>query len=162
MERLDKRTSGRLSTSPAEANPYMCVYLAQLSWLVVVREKAAGNWERWSAWSPANHSRTTGHHSPPGPKAWPPRRDPNRIGSRQASVSLSGHGPSLVRGPRRNKGQPRIISDTDPAARRLSGQLGRGASCRLQRQTGTVVPSSGDQQEWPFVQVSSEHIVSSK
>jgi hypothetical protein len=83
--------------------------------------KAAESWERWSAWSPGTHPRTTGRHSPPGPQAWAARRDPNRIRSRQASVSLSGHGPSLVRGPRRNKGQPRIITDTNPAAPRLSG-----------------------------------------
>jgi hypothetical protein len=42
-------------------------------------------------------------------------------------------GPSLVRGTSRNKGQPRIITDTDPAAHGLSCQLDRGAFCRLQR-----------------------------
>jgi hypothetical protein len=133
MERLDKRTSRRLSTSPAEANPYKCGYLARLSWLVAVREQGCwklGTVERLVACKPPKDNRAP---QPTGPEAWPPRRDPNRIGSRQASVNLSGHGPSLVRGPRRNKGQSRIISDTDPAARRLSGQLGRGALCRLQR-----------------------------
>jgi hypothetical protein len=34
--------------------------------------------------------------------------------------------------------------------------------CRLQRQTGAIFPSSGGQQEQPFVQVRAEYSVSSK
>jgi hypothetical protein len=42
-------------------------------------------------------------------------------------------GPSLVRGTRRNEGQPRIITDTVHAAQGLSCQLDSRAVCRLQR-----------------------------
>jgi hypothetical protein len=37
-----------------------------------------------------------------------------------------------------------------------------GSACRLQRQTGAIFSSSGDQQEQPFVQVSLEYSVSGK
>jgi hypothetical protein len=37
-----------------------------------------------------------------------------------------------------------------------------GSACRLQRQTGGLIFSSGDQQEQPFVQVSTEYNLSSK
>jgi hypothetical protein len=37
-----------------------------------------------------------------------------------------------------------------------------GSACRLQRQTGVVLPSIGDQQEQPFVQVKIEYSLSSK
>jgi hypothetical protein len=37
-----------------------------------------------------------------------------------------------------------------------------GSACRLQRQTGAYISSSGDQQEWPFVRVKVEYSLSSK
>jgi hypothetical protein len=37
-----------------------------------------------------------------------------------------------------------------------------GSAYRLQRQTGAYISSSGDQQEWPFVQVRVESSLSSK
>jgi hypothetical protein len=51
----------------------------------------------------------------------------------QAAPRLAGTlvGPSLVRGIRRNKGQPRIITDTDSGAHQLSRQLDGRSSCRV-------------------------------
>jgi hypothetical protein len=96
MERLDKRTSRQLSTSPAEANPYMCGYLARLSWLVVVREEGCwklGTVERLVACKPLKDNRAP---QPTGPEAWPPRarsqphREPAGIGEPEWPRSVSG------------------------------------------------------------------------
>jgi hypothetical protein len=64
MEHLDERTSRRLSTSLAEADPYICGYLARLSWLVAVREQSCwelGTVERLVA---CKHPRTWSRESP--------------------------------------------------------------------------------------------------
>jgi hypothetical protein len=50
-----------------------------------------------------------------------------------AGLASSLAGPSLVRGTRRNSGQPRIITNTDPAVHGRSCQLDRPSSCPLQR-----------------------------
>ena len=50
-----------------------------------------------------------------------------------ARLASSLAGPSVVRGTRRNNGQPRISTDTDHAAHRSSCQFNRWACCPLQR-----------------------------
>jgi hypothetical protein len=58
---------------------------------------------------------------------------------------------------RRRQEVPLSCGDGD---RGRVAQLARAR--RLQRQTGATFPSSGDQQEQPFVQVSAEYSLSSK
>jgi hypothetical protein len=93
MERLDKRTSGRLSTSPAEANPYMCVYLAQLSWLVVVREQGCWKLGTVERLEPPKDNRAPQPTGPPGMGSSArsqPHREPAGIGEPERSRSVSG------------------------------------------------------------------------
>ena len=59
-------------------------------------------------------------------------------------------GPSLVRGTRRNNGQPRIITDTDRAARGPYRQADRRAFCPLQRRGHRFEPCHAHQ---AFLQV---------
>ena len=96
MERLDETTSRRLSTSPAEADPYMCGYLAPLSWLVAVREQGcwkSGTVERLVACKPPKDNRAP---QPTGPRGMAtsarsrPHREPAGIGEPGRSRSVSG------------------------------------------------------------------------
>jgi hypothetical protein len=96
MERLDKRTSRQLSTSPAEANPYLCGYLARASWLVAVREQGCwklGTVKRLVACNPLKDNRAP---QPTGPRGMAtsarsqPHREPAGIGEPERSRSVSG------------------------------------------------------------------------
>jgi hypothetical protein len=66
-------------------------------------------------------------------------RGQRRKSSSRAPPSLPG--PSLVRGTRRNNGQPGIITGTDPAGHGPSWQLDGPPSCPLQRRTPDPRPS---------------------
>jgi hypothetical protein len=61
------------------------------------------------------------------------RPDPTPTNSLTKGHQRSRSGSSLVRGTRRNEGQPRSITDTDPAVHRPSRQFHKRAVCRLQR-----------------------------
>jgi hypothetical protein len=62
-----------------------------------------------------------------------------------AGLASSLAGPSLVRGTRRNNGQPRIITDTDRAAHGPYRQAGRRAFCPLQRRGHRFEPCHAHQ-----------------